>query len=424
MAGPLCRAEHIMECVVRPAIYLLKLTLRSDCGGWTPPDTITPARHMLVRDSISQIIQVLNFVHAKARVTDNVDLAFGPCLASLHELQMLLLTYCVNGDDTTLPPLLERCLSRSLVIAKSGQLIRPIADFTAFLPGHKGEIWMGRKKGCCMDPVQDTKGTRDFGSHERRQTRVTKRWALASSGNNNASVLRPASVPKPSLDSQIMDVCIEVWTMREAFHQNFRFVDGFDDEGARNVRATTAQALRVSLFEVDPYSGASISSTIASMSSWGKAAMVVRTWEVARVETAAIYFRLDATGAQATCEKLLFTAPFQSIFDFSQEQRRISCRSEDENTSQVTSALESLRLNWQHEYQSYPEVQNSLRTDTCIRQLEASAKYNEPKRTEKVAGSSSDIDTVDELRKFARWCLKTSQSPNAFIWGCVIARCS
>jgi hypothetical protein len=159
MAGPLCRAEHIMECVVRPAIYLLKLTLRSDCGGWTPPDTITPARHMLVRDSISQIIQVLvrlpaddafhsvnapqNFVHEKARVTDNVDLAFGPCLASLHELQMLLLTYCVNGDDTTLPPLLERCLSRSLVIAKSGQLIRPIADFTAFLPGHKGEIWMG-----------------------------------------------------------------------------------------------------------------------------------------------------------------------------------------------------------------------------------------------------------------------------------------
>jgi hypothetical protein len=63
--------------------------------------------------------------------------------------------------------------------------------------------------------------------------------------------------------------------------------------GARNVRATTAQALRVSLFEVDPYSGASISSTIASMSSWGKAAMVVRTWEVARVETAAIYFRVQ-----------------------------------------------------------------------------------------------------------------------------------
>jgi hypothetical protein len=30
------------------------------------------------------------------------------------------------------------------------------------------------------------------------------------------------------------------------------------------------------LFEVDPYAGASISSTIASMSSWAKAAMVVR----------------------------------------------------------------------------------------------------------------------------------------------------
>ncbi|KAJ7816230.1 hypothetical protein B0H14DRAFT_3148696 [Mycena olivaceomarginata] len=136
MARPLCRAEHIMERVVRPAIYLLKLTLRSDCGGWTPPDTITPAD---------------NFVHAKARVTDNVDLAFGPCLASLHELQMLLLTYCVNGDDTTLPPLLERCLNRSLVIAKSGQLIRPTADFTAFLPGHKGEIWIGQRSGSGLE---------------------------------------------------------------------------------------------------------------------------------------------------------------------------------------------------------------------------------------------------------------------------------
>ncbi|KAJ7884365.1 hypothetical protein B0H14DRAFT_2564421 [Mycena olivaceomarginata] len=161
-------------------------------------------------------------------------------------------------------------------------------------------------------------GEKDFGSHERRQTRVTKR--------------------------QIMDVCIEVWTMREAFHQNFRFVDGFDDEGPEY--ATLG---------------------------------------------------LDATGAQATCEKLLFTAPFQSIFDFSQEQHRISCRSEDEN--------------------SCPEAQNSLRTDTCIRQLEASAEYNEPKRTEKVAGSSSDIYTVDELRKFARWCLKNFSEPQRVYLG-------
>jgi hypothetical protein len=67
-------------------------------------------------------------------------------------------------------------------------------------------------------------------------------------------------------------------------------------------------------------------------------------------------------------------------------------------TSQVTSALESLRVNWQHEYQSCPETQNSLQTDTRIRQLEASAKHDEPKRAEKAqitkaARSSSGISS-------------------------------
>ncbi|KAJ6499781.1 hypothetical protein DFH09DRAFT_1289918 [Mycena vulgaris] len=77
--------------------------------------------------------------------------------------------------------------------------------------------------------------------------------------------------------------------------------------------------------------------------------------------------------------------------------------------SQVISALESARLNFQHEYKSCSNAQNSLRNDTRIRQFEAAVKHDEPKRAEKAqitkaAGSSSesltDTYTVEELRKY------------------------
>ncbi|KAJ7445605.1 hypothetical protein FB451DRAFT_1055529 [Mycena latifolia] len=62
--------------------------------------------------------------------------------------------------------------------------------------------------------------------------------------------------------------------------------------------------------------------------------------------------------------------------------------------SQVISALESHRINFQHEHKSCPEAQIPLRTDTRIRQFESAAKHDEPKRAEKAqitkaAGSSS-----------------------------------
>lgn len=62
--------------------------------------------------------------------------------------------------------------------------------------------------------------------------------------------------------------------------------------------------------------------------------------------------------------------------------------------SQVISALESHRVNFQHLYKSNPEAQITLRSDQRIRQFESSAKHDEPHRAEKaqitkVAGSSS-----------------------------------
>ncbi|KAJ7468858.1 hypothetical protein B0H11DRAFT_2436563 [Mycena galericulata] len=62
--------------------------------------------------------------------------------------------------------------------------------------------------------------------------------------------------------------------------------------------------------------------------------------------------------------------------------------------SQVISALESHRVNFQHQYKSCPEAQVPLRSDKRIRQFESSAKHDEPKRAEKAqitkaAGSSS-----------------------------------
>ncbi|KAJ6565000.1 hypothetical protein DFH09DRAFT_1363966, partial [Mycena vulgaris] len=74
--------------------------------------------------------------------------------------------------------------------------------------------------------------------------------------------------------------------------------------------------------------------------------------------------------------------------------------------SQVISALESARLNFQHEYKSCSNAQNSLRNDTRIRQFEAAVKHDEPKRAEKAqitkaAGKSlTDTYTVEELRKY------------------------
>ncbi|KAF7334151.1 hypothetical protein MVEN_02321200 [Mycena venus] len=122
-----------MERVVRPAIYLLGRTLRPAGGSCIPPNTLTRLQHMLVRDSISQIIQVLDFVCFKANVTDNIDvLKSGPSLSALLELQTLLATYYDKP-----PPLLDRCLRRSL--AKSGQLVDPIPDF----PAPDGIIWIG-----------------------------------------------------------------------------------------------------------------------------------------------------------------------------------------------------------------------------------------------------------------------------------------
>ncbi|KAJ7269115.1 hypothetical protein C8J57DRAFT_1609308 [Mycena rebaudengoi] len=90
--------------------------------------------------------------------------------------------------------------------------------------------------------------------------------------------------------------------------------------------------------------------------------------------------------------------------------------------AQVISALESFRLNFQHEYKSSPEAQISLRTDTRIRQFESAAKHDEPKRAEKAqitkaAGSSSDTYTVEELRKCSRWCLTNFSGPQRVYLG-------
>ncbi|KAJ7820852.1 hypothetical protein B0H14DRAFT_3735244 [Mycena olivaceomarginata] len=106
-----------MDRIVRPAIYQLTLALRPD---GRPLIILTPPQLMLVRNSIATIIQVLDFVRRRARVTDDIGaLSFVPALPELLDLQMLLFAYYENKEP---PPLLGNILSHSLLLARSSQL--------------------------------------------------------------------------------------------------------------------------------------------------------------------------------------------------------------------------------------------------------------------------------------------------------------
>ncbi|KAJ7024614.1 hypothetical protein C8F04DRAFT_1270156 [Mycena alexandri] len=150
------RLDDVMECIIRPSVYILDCALRPANRDWLTPQELTMSELIYLHDAFSMVMAALfhlleeggqSFLNDGIRTNAGVYAPYvafrGGCLRGLERLDEMLRQYLPESSTRVTPSPIHLTMHRALILGRAWQGFEDIEDFPAYCRGNTDDILMG-----------------------------------------------------------------------------------------------------------------------------------------------------------------------------------------------------------------------------------------------------------------------------------------